>query len=250
MLTIFAACRPFEGRMRAIQRNAIETWRALPIENEILLIGNEDGIAEAALELGASHIPVAEEYQHGTFSIPVYERLARAHASGDMLLQISADCMLLSFFEAYDALTNFACKYPSCIGVGRRWDIPFPDALDFSSDWRAQLSDLKDRKGVLHPECGLDVIVFPADSEPFWPEGLVGRPRGDGGIFRCGLDAGMQGVDITGGMIALHQEHEPWGDRELWKKGTEYNQAHIARRTGANSAVWEVKDMEVRRRGA
>ena len=53
MLTIFTAPKPFTNpHIDLIQRNAIRSWVALGPEVEVLLIGEEEGLAEAARELG------------------------------------------------------------------------------------------------------------------------------------------------------------------------------------------------------
>lgn len=46
MLTIFAAPKPFYGYIGVIQTNAIQSWLLLRPECEVILFGDEEGMAE------------------------------------------------------------------------------------------------------------------------------------------------------------------------------------------------------------
>src|SRR6266853_4649960 len=46
VLTIFASAKPFHGHTGVIQRNAIASWTRLRPRPEIILFGNEPGVAE------------------------------------------------------------------------------------------------------------------------------------------------------------------------------------------------------------
>ena len=50
MLTLFAIPKPFRGRVGDIQRNAIESWRALCPSLQIVLVGDEEGVEQSARE--------------------------------------------------------------------------------------------------------------------------------------------------------------------------------------------------------
>ena len=57
MLTFFTCPRGFEGRIGVIQRNAILSWLALKPRPEIIVLGNDPGVAEICRELGLRHLP-------------------------------------------------------------------------------------------------------------------------------------------------------------------------------------------------
>ncbi len=58
MLTIFTTLKlrnmTFSGN---VQRNAIQSWMALDLPCQILLLGNDEGTAEIAAEYGLHHEP-------------------------------------------------------------------------------------------------------------------------------------------------------------------------------------------------
>src|SRR5207247_9696761 len=52
LLTIFSIPKPFRGHIGTIQRNAIQSWLQLSPRCEVILYGNDPGVAEAA----AAHV--------------------------------------------------------------------------------------------------------------------------------------------------------------------------------------------------
>ena len=56
MITIFTTAKPFCGHSGVIQRNALESWKRLHADVEVILFENEEGAAEAARELGIRHV--------------------------------------------------------------------------------------------------------------------------------------------------------------------------------------------------
>ena len=66
MLTIFSVPKPFAGDAAVIQRNALASWSRLPGPVQMLLFGDEDGVAAAAAEFGALHIPGVAQNAYGT----------------------------------------------------------------------------------------------------------------------------------------------------------------------------------------
>jgi len=56
-LTLFTCPKAFTGLVGRIQRNALANWKALGPEAEILLMGDDPGVAEAAEEFGCRHVP-------------------------------------------------------------------------------------------------------------------------------------------------------------------------------------------------
>ena len=56
MITIFSIPKAPVGHTRVIQENAVRSWKAL--ENcEVILFGDEPGLADFAAELGVKHFP-------------------------------------------------------------------------------------------------------------------------------------------------------------------------------------------------
>ncbi|MGQ9834042.1 MAG: glycosyl transferase family 2, partial [Candidatus Villigracilaceae bacterium] len=57
LLTLFSAPKPFtDPHIAVIQRNAIQSWLRLP-DVEVILLGDEAGLAQVAAEFGVKHLP-------------------------------------------------------------------------------------------------------------------------------------------------------------------------------------------------
>src|SRR5215472_6961866 len=65
MLTFFATAKPFIGQNAIIQRNALESWKQLSPEVEVILFGDEPGAAEICGELGLHHEPQVKRHESG-----------------------------------------------------------------------------------------------------------------------------------------------------------------------------------------
>src|SRR2546430_17654721 len=65
-LTIFSTMKPFLGQAGMLQRNAILSWTLLRPRPEVILFGDEDGVADICRELGLRHIPCRAPSEFGT----------------------------------------------------------------------------------------------------------------------------------------------------------------------------------------
>ena len=101
LLTLFSAPKPFtDPHIAMIQRNAIRSWTLLP-DVEIILLGAEEGLAQAAKEFGVKHLPDVERNESGTPLISSMFQLAQENSHSDLLCIINTDMILVSdFLEA------------------------------------------------------------------------------------------------------------------------------------------------------
>src|SRR5215475_11102622 len=133
MLTIFAVPKPFRGHIEIIQRNAIQSWIRLRPTCEILLLGEEEGVAEVAAEMGVKHEPCIVRNEWGTPLVNAVFKAAESAASFSKLCYVNADILLLSdFLPAVQAAWS---ENDEVMMVGRRWDIDITEPLEFTQDW-------------------------------------------------------------------------------------------------------------------
>src|SRR2546426_5183350 len=140
MLTIFATAKSFRGHTGIIQRNALQSWKALHPEIEIILFGNDEGAAEAARQFGLRHEPLAERNEWGTKRLDYLFARPQAIARHDTLCYVNCDIILMQDF--WRALERVRAVRPEFLMVGRRWDTDITAPLLFgerqSPDWRAR----------------------------------------------------------------------------------------------------------------
>ncbi|MBI3160586.1 MAG: glycosyltransferase family 2 protein [Chloroflexi bacterium] len=206
-LTIFSAPKPFrDPHIAAIQRNAIQSWRMLGPEVEILLIGDEDGMAEAAEEFGARHLPQVKTNDQGTPLVSSIFDLARQHSEGALLCYVNADIILLPGLAEQAANAFHQC--PEFLLVGQRWDLDVTDALDFEPGWPQRMMDDVARRGRRHPPAGSDYFIFPRGLYTDIPDFAIGRAGWDNWMIYHAAGQPWPCIDGTPDIDIIHQNHD------------------------------------------
>ena len=254
MLTVFTAPKAMTGDADLIQRNAIGSWLRLDPDVQVVLVGDDPGVAEAAAELGAEHVAGVPPNEHGTPRLDSVFAAARAVARHRLLCFANGDIVLGPDFT--DAARTLAARFGSFLAVGESWDAA-PGTLDFGSDWqrdvRAALRGAR-RRGA----GALDFFLFTDDLFRELPPFAIGRIGFDNWlVWRAGAD-GAAVVDVTGAVRPLHQRHDyghlrggradtrhdsPEGRRNLELAGggerihTRYDATHLLGRRGVRRNV-------------
>src|SRR4026207_295906 len=129
LITLFSAPNPFtDPHIAMIQHNAIKSWTLLP-DVEVILLGEETGLAEAAKELGVKHLPSVARNDAGTPLISSMFQLAQENSSSDLLCIINADMILMpDFLEAAKQAVKLKDKF---VLLSQRWDLDVTQPLDF-----------------------------------------------------------------------------------------------------------------------
>ncbi len=207
LITLFSAPKPFtQPHIAVIQRNAIRSWLALGEAVEVLLLGDEAGLPEAADELGARLIRDVKRNAQGTPLVSSLFELAREHSATPLMAYVNADILLLPDFVAGARALQAAGK--PFLGVGQRWDLEITDALNFGNGWDAGLRRLIQQKGVLHPPAGSDYFLYPRDCFTSLPEFAIGRAGWDNWMIYWARQAGWRVVDATADIQIAHQNHD------------------------------------------
>lgn len=205
LITLFSAPKPFtDPHIAMIQRNAIKTWALLP-EVEVILLGEETGIAEAARELDVKHIPDVQCNKNGTPLISSMLELARQN-NNDLLCIINADMLLMpDFVEAARRSRNLRDKF---VLLSQRWDLDITQPLEFTSGWQQRLSSTVHRQGSLHRPAGSDFFLFPQSCYTDVPAFAIGRAGWDNWMIYKARKEGWSVIDCTPSVMIVHQNHD------------------------------------------
>jgi hypothetical protein len=225
-LTIFSLPKGFvDPHVSLIQRNALASWRNLGPEVEVLVMGDDRGVAEAAAEHGAGHVGDPAKNEFGTPLLDWAFAEAAAAGSGDLLCYVNADIVLLEdFLAAVKRLPR-----ADHLAIGQRWDCDIRAPLDFSGE-DGSLAEWARRNGRLDLGRGSDYFVFPRDTDFALPPFAVGRPGWDNWMMGRTLELGLPLIDITQATTVIHQNHD---------------YGHVAARRGSD---WEGPEAERNRR--
>lgn len=204
MLTIFTIPKPFIGLDNIHQRNAIQSWLAIRPECEIILCGNDQGVAEVAKEYKVAHIPDIAVNEFGTPYINDAFDRAQKLANNDFVCYVNADII---FFD--DFLVTFDhIPFNEYLVVGSRWDVDVDDFVDFNTPYsinsfrNAVLS-----KACLKHQLGSDYFIFKKHSLGELPAFVIGRPYWDYWMIYNARAKHLPVIDASRSIMDVHQNH-------------------------------------------
>jgi len=206
-LTIFTAPKPFtDPHIRLIQRNAIQSWLHLEPEVEVIVVGEEDGLAETAAEFGVKHLPNVRRNQVGTPLVNSIFHLASESSQSPVLAYVNADILLMpDFVSAALQVQQVMRRY---LIVGQRWDLDVREPVTFSETWVGDLKNRVAQQGRLHPRGGSDYFIYPRGCFEVIPAFAVGRAGWDNWMFYKARFEGWPLIDATQSIQIIHQDHD------------------------------------------
>src|SRR5512138_3018009 len=134
LITLFSAPKPFTNpHIAMIQRNAIKSWILLP-DVDVILLGDETGLAETARDLGVKHISDVKCNDNGTPLISSMFQLARDNSNSDLLCIINADMLLLPDF--IEAARRSHAQRDRFVLLSQRWHLDVTQPIEFTEEWQ------------------------------------------------------------------------------------------------------------------
>ena len=205
MITFFTIPKAFvDEHTSRSQRNAIGSWKHAFPDAEILVFGDEPGIAEATRQIGARHVPHIERNDMGTPLLSSAFQSAEQLATHRIVCYLNCDIILTPHFletvRAFDA--------PAFLFVGRRTNLDVTEPLDFNGNWIDAIQQRAENEGRLEPPWGSDFFAFVkgtgfATIPPF----AVGRPNWDNWMIAFARERSIPVVDLTSACRTIHQNH-------------------------------------------
>jgi len=195
MITIFTIPKSFEdSHIDIIQTNAIKSWLELDSDCNVVLIGNDPGVAEKAKELDIKHIP---DVKCNEFKTPLLDsafELARNAFDNEYLVFINADIIL---FDDFLNIVKYLPSNDEFLVAGQRWDIDIRYKIDFQANWQELLKKEIEKNGRRHPASGSDYFIFNKNSFKNIPSFAVGRVAWDTWMIQEANKQKMMTVDAS-----------------------------------------------------
>src|SRR5262249_55546203 len=157
------------------QRNAVDSWTRLGADVQVILLGDEEGIADAARATGADHIPKIQRTEYGTPLVNSAFSIAARAARHQLLCYVNGDIMFTD--DLSHAIASI--REQTFLMAGRRWNVDINESWDFSDlEWRSKLLKFTRNHGTLFRSDAIDYFVFPRESKLLdLPPFAIGRPR-------------------------------------------------------------------------
>jgi hypothetical protein len=207
MLTLFTVPKPFRGHVGEIQRNAIESWRALRPHVQVILVGDEDGVERAAQDAGVEHAGGLARNDRGTPRLDSAFECAAPLARWPLWCLINADIVLLDDFPR--AIDRVVSGFSAFLLVGESRDLAVAAETRLSdAAVRSQLHKRALETGRLRGYAALDYFVFPKGLFDPVPPFLIGRACFDNWLVWRARELGCPVVDATRSFVAVHQSHD------------------------------------------
>ena len=209
VLTLFTVPKPFGGATDLIQRNALESWKQLAPIVDVVVLGDETGIAAAAEEMGLRRAAGLKRNAYGTPLLSSAFKLAHEHSTSPLLMYCNSDVILEpAFLDAVESVCQSAIG-DSFVAFGRRMDVPvewevqFDDATD-----RDRLKEVVQSQGRLAPVVCKEYFVFPRALFSDVPDFAVGRGNWDNWMIWHARQQGVPVVDLSDRVQVIHQAHD------------------------------------------
>jgi hypothetical protein len=207
LITLFSAPKPFtHDHIATIQYNAIQSWLALGDEVEVLLIGDEPGLNEAASELDIQLLPIKQRASSGAPYISELFQLAEDTARHPILVYLNADIMLLGDF--LPSVSTVSEQFSRFLIVGNRYDLDINEQLTIDNHWTSSLRQRIEESGWLHKPMGSDYFIFRKGQFRDIPEFVLGRSGWDNWMMYKARHDGVPMIDASSLITAVHQNHD------------------------------------------
>ncbi len=207
LLTLFTTPKPFiDPHVITIQRNALVSWKALGDEVAVVLVGDEVGAPEVALEFGFIHRPEAQVNAQGTPLISSIFDLGRHENDSPFLAYVNTDIIL--FPDFIETLKIVSLQLKSFLLVGQRFDLDVTEELPFEKGWQESLLTRAKTEGKRHARAGSDYFIFPRACFEDIPDFSVGRAGWDNWMIYEGRRKRWPVVDCSEAINIIHQNHD------------------------------------------
>ena len=198
-----------------IQRHAIKSWTLLP-DVEVILLGEETGLAEVAKELGVKHIPDVVCNEAGVPLISSMFQVARENSNSDLLCIINADMILMPDFVEAARTVHYGGRVAEGVSrpqrnfvlLSQRWDYDSESSINFAEGWKSQLRESVRKQDQLHRPAGSDFFLFPKACYQDIPEFTIGRAGWDNWMIYKARAESWAVIDCTPSIMIVHQNHD------------------------------------------
>jgi hypothetical protein len=207
VLTIFTVPKPFRGRVGDIQMNAIESWLALRRDVQVVLVGDEEGVEQAARVTGVEHVGELARNARGTPRLDSAFEAAATVAEWPFWCYVNSDILLLDDFLPTIQSATIAFDDFLLIGECRDLDVAAGTRLN-DPIVRAKLRDVALDRGRLRGYAALDYFVFRRGLFDPLPPFLIGRACFDNWLVWRARELNRPVVDATRSVVAVHQSHD------------------------------------------
>ena len=206
MFTILTTAKDFDSNFKLIQINAINSWRSLSDDIEIIIFGLSRGVDEYAKIINATYIPEIKCTDSGIPLISDMILQGTKRAKFDILLLVNADIILPNkFIDIIQILKNRKKKF---LAIGHRWDMDVDEYINFSDLIESKKFWSKANEISKQHSCtGIDYFIFKKGTLKSLPDFAIGRFGWDNWILWSVRRRLIPLIDLSAEIKVIHQNH-------------------------------------------
>jgi hypothetical protein len=206
VLTLFTTGKVFRGHDGIIQRNALESWKQLHADVEVILFGDEGGAAEVCEELGLRYEAHVERHESGVKRLDYIFARAQEISRHEYCCFANCDIILMQdFLHAFEKARAWRHKF---LFVAQRWDTDITEPIDFEDrQWSDKLRQLAKAQGFQQSEFWVDLFLFRKGQYLDMPPLLVGHCYWDTWMIWKALNSRVAVLDGSPFVMPIHQNH-------------------------------------------
>lgn len=208
-VTIFALPKPFVGDADRIQSNAFRSWMQLSPTVDVLLLGDETGIADFAAEHQIAHFGHVDRNRNGTPLVSDAFSLAHQISTSPILVYCNSDVILdHSFALAMESLSS-QNQFEQWLAIGQRTDVAIDRELNFAdADQLRWLNEKSRADGKKSSHVCKEYFAFSRSLYQDVPPFAVGRGNWDNWMVSSVKQSGVPVIDLSRQVSAIHQSHD------------------------------------------
>ena len=206
MITIFTTPKDFKNEFEIIQKNAINSWRMLSDDIEIIIMGNSTGAKDMAESIQAVYIKNVPSSENDVPTVSGLFKTAERIARHELLCYINADIILpKNFLDTICVLKDVKKKI---LAVGHRWDLEVKEKINFydpqkENDFWSYAKAVSKK----HAPTGIDYFIFNKNTFKKIPDLVIGRFGWDNWLLWYARRNFVALIDLSLSVFAIHQNH-------------------------------------------
>lgn len=218
MITLFTTCKPFTDRDddAARQRYALWSWTQLqpPPPVRIMVIGDDEGVAEVAASLGIIHVAAVRTHDTGAPYLADLFELAYRYSRKGLFCYANADIVFTQdLMRAVKALQRPAPGHWLAVGHRTNWRAKPLEYPQLEDGWQRTLRARAETEGERSQWDCIDYFIHPYGMFHDIPPDLVlGCSAWDNYLVGLARSKHYPVIDLTGSVLAVHLAH---GEKRL-----------------------------------
>lgn len=206
MVTFFTCPKAFNGHIGVIQRNAINSWRHVERNCEIILLGDEEGVKEFAEENNCKYFPNIEKKDGRPLISSIFKH-GQELASNSFCCWINSDIILMNDFAGIIEQIKRALVQNLFIVVGERVSLNIFNEIDLKEDTE-KIYKLAIEKGASDGLWAIDYFLFPKGMYNNVPPFVIGCSSYDNWLIWYCKNNHIPIINTSNVMLCIHQNHD------------------------------------------